>query len=232
MKRIIALTILVITSFACKSAISPGEPATAPKVGSQLVYQVNASHADGTGACVLTEYDTVMSGSSSGFTVARHSDTIGNIATSALDNFLILPSGDLSDVYSCGCDTVPLPIASHQSFDPRPNGFVTPIKLNGFVDPSAHVYLHSQYEGEETIDAAGSSFPCTKVSEIETITMMFPTARAGSQYDTAIITHRFWYSYDLHFFVKDELVQTGTDTITTQLNSTNLNYTRKLVSYK
>jgi hypothetical protein len=101
-----------------------------------------------------------------------------------------------------------------------------PTKLKGIVDQNSSVIWHTQYEGEETISAAGTSFPCSKVSETITVTATSGDPNVGGGVDTQSIIHRYWYSPQLGFFVKDqELTQTGNSAPTFSL-------TRTLVSYK
>jgi len=214
---------LVAASFAaCNHSTSPQSgPAVMPNTGAEFTYQVQDSNA------TLQEQTTITDLSGTTFIATRRSDTVGGFATTSIDTFLLLSDGDLDQLIGCCCDTAPLTIGTHRSFDGTPpDGGGIPTKLNGFVDSSSSVRWHTQYEGEETVTAAGTSFACSKVSKTLTVTAISPNATSNGQADTESVIHRYWYSPQLGFFVKDqELSQIGNSTTT-------VNFTRTLVSYK
>lgn len=222
MKKLFVLLTCAASFAACHTSSGPGfdESAVMPKAGSEFTYQVVATQGQ------LQELTTITNLSNNTFTALRQSDTANGFWTSGSQEYLLLSSGDLLPLDSatlCGCDSSPLPIASHKLFDPPDTGPFTPTKLNGYVDQNSSATWHSRYEGEQTIYAAGTNFDCSQVSK--TLTIISASGKPNPIADTNIITYRYWYSSAIGFFVKDEEIeQTG--------GITKTDYTRTLVSYK
>jgi hypothetical protein len=224
MKKLFVLLTCAASFAECHTSSGPGfdQSAVMPKAGSQFTYQVVAPQGQ------LQEITTIKGLSNNTFTASRQSDTVNGFWTSGPQQYLLLSSGDLLPLDSatlCGCDSSPLPIASHKLFDPPDTGPFIPTKLNGFVDNNSSVTTSSQYEGEVTILAAGTNFQCSQVSKSVTIIAISPNATANGQSDTTVITHRYWYSSAIGFFVKDQVIAPVGD-------SSYTNFTRTLVSYK
>ncbi len=219
MKKLLILLACAVSFGACHTFTGPqpGQPAVMPKAGSEFTYRVDAA------AGTLQEQTTISSILNDTFVAQRRSDTVNGFSTSANEGYAILNSGDLWPIDTCGCDTLPLPIASHETFVGTPHGPWAPTKLNGFVDTSTSVIYRTQYEGESTIAAVGTNFDCSTVTQ--TVTVMAESGQAGGGVDTTVATHRYWYSSKLGFFVKDEesyLVHGLDSTI----------FTRTLISYR
>ena len=235
MKKICVFLICAAVFAACHSSNGPqtSGPAMMPGLGSEFTYQVVEP------TCQLQEQATITSVSIDTFTVTRKSDTVNSFSTTGMEQYVLHPSGDLFPIVfepitisfepnpitiEPLCDSIPLPIGSHLSFVDSGGGKF-PTKLNGVVDQNSSVIWQTKYEGEETISAAGTSFPCSKVSETLTISATSGDPNVGSGVETQSVIHRFWYSPQLGFFVKDqELTQTG--------DSTTISLTRTLVSYQ
>lgn len=220
MKKLIIVLTCAASFAACRSSNDPGmdAPAVMPNAGNQYTYQIDAPQGQ------LQEYTTITNVSNNLFTAIRRSDTVNAFMTSDSERYAILASGDLWPILSgCCCDSTPLPIASHRSFDPHYGGAAVPTKLNGFVNNNSSVQWHSQYEGEETIFAAGRYFECSKVSKTVTVISVSPSA--FGVVDTEWATQRYWYSPEIQFFVKDqELGKSG--------DSSKTYFTRTLLSYQ
>jgi hypothetical protein len=192
--------------------------AVMPKLGSEFTYQVTIPTAQ------LQEQTTITSVVNDTFTATRKSDTLNEFWTSDVEKYVLFSTGDLLPPNDGStCDSFPLPISSQQSLSSVGTVGI-PTKLNGFVDPNSNVVFHTQYEGEESIQAAGTSFLCSQVSKTITVTAVSPTG-SSSEVDTESIIHRYWYSPQLGFFVKDQ-------ELTQMSDSTTINFTRTLVSYK
>ena len=222
MKKLCVILICAASLAACRSSNGPSfdQAAIMPISGSVFTYQIVAP------ASQLQELTTITNVSNNTFYALRRSDTVDGFFTSDSEQYLLLASGDLLPLDSatlCGCDSIPLPIASHQLFDPPDTGPFTPTKLNGFVYNNSSVSTRSQYEGEQTIFAAGTNFQCSQVSK--TVTIIASSGKAYPIADTTVITHRYWYSSAIGFFVKDQVIAPADD-------STVTNFTRTLVSYK
>ncbi|HET6402000.1 MAG TPA: hypothetical protein VFH95_11450 [Candidatus Kapabacteria bacterium] len=218
MKKLIVVFTCAASFAACRSSNGPGTgaPAVMPNSGNEYTYQVDAPQVQ------LQEYMTITNVSNNSFTAIRRSDTVNAFSTSDSERYALLASGDLWPIVSdCCCDSTPLPIASHRSFDPHYSGAAVPTKLNGFVNNSSSVLWHSQYEGQEMVFAAGRNFECSKVSKTVTVISISPFAGGGA--DTESVTHRYWYSPDIQFFVKDQERGKSGD-------SSNTYFTRTLVS--
>ena len=198
MKKLIVLLTCAASFAACRTSNGPdaSNPAVMPKAGSDFTYQVVGA------AGTLQEQATISSILNDTFFAQRRSDTVNGFSTSANEGYALLNSGDLWPIDTCGCDTLPLPIASHETFSGAPHGPWGPTKLNGFVYNITSVIYRTQYEGEASIEAAGTNFLCSQVSETTTIVAQSPVA--GGSADTTTITHRYWYSPGLTFFVKDQ----------------------------
>ena len=206
---------------ACKSSNGPqtSGPAVVPGLGSEFTYQVVEP------TIQLQELATISSVSNDSFTVTRKSDTVNEISTSDMERYVLLSTGDLLPPNDGStCDTFPLPISTQQSLSSVGTAGV-PTKLNGVVDSNSKVIFQTQYEGVEANQAAGTSFLCTKASKTIIVTAVSPTDNRGTGVDTESVIHRYWYSPQIGFFVKDqELTQMG--------DSTTVNLTRTLISYK
>jgi hypothetical protein len=219
MKKLFVILTCAASFAACRSSNGPGfdQAAVMPKAGSEFIYQVVAPQGQ------LQEITTITNLSNNSFTAIRKSGYVNGFSTSDSEQYSLLASSDLLPLFISTCDSFPLPIATHRSFI-SPNTSGTPTKLNGFVDSNSSVIFQTQYEGEVTINAAGTNFPCSQVSETITVMAVNPLSVGGSV-DTQSITHRYWYSSAIGFFVKDqETEQTWSGTKT--------DYTRTLVSYK
>ncbi|HZK77204.1 MAG TPA: hypothetical protein VFD13_09875 [Candidatus Kapabacteria bacterium] len=220
MKKLIVVLTCAASFAACRSSNGPGTgaPAVMPNAGNEYTYQVDAPQGQ------LQEQTTITNVASNSFTALRRSDSVNNFWTSDSEPCVILTTGDLWPIVSdCCCDSTPLPIASHRSFDPHYSGAAVPTKLNGFVDHNSSVLWHSQYEGNENVFAAGRFFECSQVSKTVTVISISPVAGGGS--DTESVTHRYWYSPDIQFFVKDQEIDKSGD-------SSKIYFTRTLVSYQ
>ncbi|MFI5202824.1 MAG: hypothetical protein ACHQNE_10600 [Candidatus Kapaibacterium sp.] len=219
MKKLIILTLCFGWLAGCKSStgpLPPANPAVMPTDGSTLTYAYSGTNP----AVQLAEYATIDT-TNSEFFASRVSDTVDSFSTTAIDTLLILADGDLKFWSFCGCDTVPLPIATHGS--QTGEGASVPVKKDGYVGLGS-IFTRSEYLGEETISAAGEAFPCTKVSESDSISMIF--AEHDSLSSTTFRIRTYWYSNDLGYFVKEQ-----------QETSTNrspliLDWTRILTAYK
>jgi hypothetical protein len=236
MKKLCVFLIGAASFAACRSSNGPqtSGPAVMPSLGSEFTYQVIEPTVQ------LQERTTITSVSNDSFAVTRRSDTENSFFTSDQEQYVLSPSGDLFPIILQPlsitlepnplnieplCDSIPLPIASHLSFVDSDGGEF-PTKLNGVVDQNSSVIWETHYDGEETITAAGTSFPCSEVSETLTIIATSGSVNVNGGVDTGTIIHHYWYSPQLGFFVKDqELTQNGGGTTT-------VNFTRMLVSYK
>jgi hypothetical protein len=214
MKKSLVLLTFAALLAACRSSNSPGfdESAVMPKVGSEFTYQVVAPQGQ------LQEITTITNVSNNTFTALRRSDTANNFWTSDSENYTLVASGDLFPTSISSCDSLPLPIATHTSFI-SPN-----IKLNGYPNSNSSITFQTLYDGEEAIFAAGTNFQCSIVSETVTVIAFSPLA-GNSEADTQSVTHRYWYSSAIGFFVKDEAIEQAGGT-------TKTDFTRTLVSYK
>src|ERR1700733_3853560 len=131
MKKLFVLLTCAVSFAACNSSSGPGfdQSAVMPKAGSVLTYQVVAPQGQ------LQEQTTITNLSNNSFAAIRKSDTVNGFSTTNSENYSLLASGDLWPIIlDCCCDSTPLPIASHRSFDPHNSLAATPTKLNGFVD--------------------------------------------------------------------------------------------------
>ncbi len=190
-----------------------------PNTAAEFTYQVQDGNA------TLQELTIISVLSNNTFIATRKSDTIGGFWTTSIDSFLVLSDGDIDQLIGCCCDTTPLTIGTHRSYNGTPPAGSVPTKLNGIVDTNSSVTWQTQYEGEETINAVGTNFPCSRVSETITVSATSGDPNIGGGVETQTVIHRYWYSPELGFFVKDqELSQTG--------DSTSVTFTRTLVSYK
>ncbi len=218
MKKLCVLLLCAASFAACKSSNGPQSSGAAvmPALGSEFTYQVQDSNA------TLRELTTITSIVNDSFTATRASNTVNGFSSSGVEQYVLRTSGDLFPInLEPLCDSIPLPIGSHLSFVDT-DATKIPTKLNGFVGLGG-VSWQTHYEGEVTINAAGTNFSCTQVSE--TIMVVEASGQAPGAVDTQSITHRYWYSPEIGFFVKDEeLTQTG--------DSTSVSFTRTLTSYK
>ncbi len=236
MKKVCVLLLCAASFAACRSSNDPQTSGAAamPSLGSEFTYQVVEPTVQ------LQELATITSVSSDSFTVTRRSDTENSFKTSDQEQYVLKPSGDLLPIIFQPfsfilepnpidiepiCDSIPLPTGSHLSFIDSDGGEF-PTKLNGVVDQNSSIVWQTHYDGEATISAAGTSFPCSEVSETLIITASSGSLNSGSNVDTQAIIHHYWYSPQLGFFVKDqELTQSGDGTVS-------VNFTRTLLSYK
>jgi hypothetical protein len=201
MKKLIVVFMGCLVSFAgCKTSTGPATPAipaVMPQNGSTFTYAYSGTNP----AVQLTEHVTITDTTGSEFYASLVSDTVSGFSTTSIDTFIVLTDGDLKPVMWCCCDTLRLPIGSHLSFTPSPDsGEEIPTKFKGIVDPNSSVIWHTQYEDEETLNAAGTNFQCTQVSETITIIAEGPQGVP----DTSLIIDRYWYSATLGYFVKEE----------------------------
>jgi hypothetical protein len=222
MKKLCVLLTFAASIAACRSSNGPSfdQAAIMPISGSEYTYQVVGP------AGQLQEITTITNVSNNSFYALRRSDTVNGFFTSDSEKYQLLTSGDLLPLDSatlCGCDSIPLPIASHKLFDPPDTGVKFPTKLNGFVYNNSGVSTRSEYEGEVTISTAGTNFDCSQVSK--TVTLISAAGTADGVADTSVMTHRYWYSAAIGFFVKDEVTEQKSSLLKTD-------FTRTLVSYK
>jgi hypothetical protein len=218
MKKILLSLLLISIISACRSSNGPqsGAPATMPTTGMEFTYSVQDSIG------TITEVTAISNLSNDQFLARRLSDTLGGFFTSDSEHYSIHASGDLFEFTMCGCDTVPFPVCSHQTLTANAPGAGIPMKLNGYIYTVKSVTLQTRYDDEENVPAAGTTFPCSKVTVVVT---MIQSSQMGLPDDTEQTFHDYWYSRQLGFFVKDqELTVSG--------NTTRTNFTRTLTSYK
>ncbi len=223
MKTFAIPTLLILTLTSCHSgsdstSLNSNSAAVMPSAGNLYTYRVDKPPSNSGTAIQLRENAVIALESNSMFTVTRNSDSVGGFFTSCMgEKYQLLASKDLWPLGSePGCDSTALPIASHRSFYSQL--ITTPTKKNG-MEADGSVRWHTQYDGEEDIAAAGQTFSCSKVEKSVTVTAS--SGDPNHPLDTAVVTHIYWYSPIIQFFVKDELV-------TGDSNS----FTRTLLSYK
>ena len=220
MKKLGIALIFAFSLASCHSSTGPAtsDPAVMPPAGSQYVYRVDKPASNSGSAVQLNETATIALQAPDIFVVSRLSDTIGGFSTTSIgETYQLQTSNDLRPLTpdTC-CDMTALPIATHNSFDSRTASF--PTKNNG-VEADGFVAWHTQYDGQEIITAAGQTFACTKVEK--SVSVSASSGDPNYPIKTVTVTHIYWYSSDIKFFVKDQFISNDT-----------ASYTRTLVSYK
>lgn len=219
---LIAAGLFILGLASCKSpnGPDPSEPAVMPAVPSEYTYAVVRPAFAGHSEVHLVERDSIISATSDVFGVLRISDSVdGFFTTTSIENYRLLSSGDLHPpTDEPTCDSTALPIATHKSYYPSNGGISTPTKKNGVV-ADGWIKWHTQFDEMESVQAAGETFRCSKVEKQITVVASSGDPRKPS--DTTVITHVYWYSPKIQFFVKDQL-----------LSDDSLSFTRTLTSYK
>ncbi len=214
--------LLVLALASCKSSNGPepSEPAVMPAVPSEYTYAVVRPAFAGHSEVHLVERDSILSATSDVFGVLRISDSVDGFFTMiSIENYRLLSSGDLRPpTAEPNCDSTALPIATHKSYDPTNGGVSTPTKKNGVV-ADGWIKWYTRFDEMESVQAAGETFRCFKVEKQITVVASSGDPRIPS--DTTVITHIYWYSPKIQFFVKDQLIL-----------SDSLSFTRTLTSYK
>ncbi|MDP4198098.1 MAG: hypothetical protein Q8922_01560 [Bacteroidota bacterium] len=224
MKKSFVVFSLLFLLASCKSSNGPepAEPAIMPTAPSEYTYAVVRPAFAGHGDVHLVERDSILSAANNIFDVVRRSDSIdGFFTTMDHDRYQVVAPGDLRVLgtdTACYCDSTALPIATHRSYDPSHGGIQTPTKKNGVIVIGS-VTSHTQFDGMENVEAAGETFRCSKVEK--RITIVASSGDPQSPVETTVITHIYWYSPAIQFFVKDQL-----------LSDDSLSFTRTMMSYK
>lgn len=219
MKKLCVLLLCAGSIAGCKSSTSPTSlnynSANIPADSSTFTY----AYSDTIPSHQLTEHVTIVDTTNSEFFADLVSDTIGGFSTTSNSQILVLSDGDIKILSD---DTLTLPIATHQSY--TEGSISLPLKLNnGGVGTGAFSY-HSDYLGEETINAAGQSFACTKVSRTDSISLIFPN---NDSLDQSIVeVYTFWHSAQLGYFVKEQEESSNNG------GPLSVDYTRILMAYK